>query len=87
MVVSLKTLEILATIGVISILIWITILSNKLWNWIEKKGLWKGLKTLFKIDSEIYYEGQTKKETRYYLTSLAVGASELLNIARKNWSK
>lgn len=55
-------------------------------NWIEKRDSWTGLKTLFKIDSEVYYEGKTTQESRYYLTSLITGASELLSIARKHWS-
>ncbi len=54
MVVSLKTLEILATIGVISILIWITILSNKLWNWIEKKGYVRVVKTEHGHDIKVF---------------------------------
>ena len=55
-------------------------------DWIEKRDSWIGLKSLFKIDKETYYEGKITQETRYYLTSLEVGASELLNIARKHWS-
>ena len=55
-------------------------------SWIEKRMDWMGLTTLFKIDSEIFYEGKTTKETRYYITSLNISASELLSIARKHWS-
>lgn len=55
-------------------------------DWIDRKDSWAGLKNLFKIDSEIYYEGKTTQETRYYMTSLEAEASELLTIARKHWS-
>ena len=55
-------------------------------DWIEKRDSWMGLKNLFKIDSEVYYEGKTTQEIRYYLTSLSTDASELLGIARKHWS-
>ncbi len=55
-------------------------------NWLENKDSWVGLRNLFKIESEVYYEGKTTKETRYYMTSLEAGASEVLTIARKHWS-
>ena len=54
--------------------------------WVENKESWIELKNLFKIDSEIYYEGKTTKETRYYMTSLETGASECLELVRKHWS-
>lgn len=55
-------------------------------DWVENKDSWIGLKNLFKIDSEIYYEGKITKETRYYMTSVEAGASEFLELARKHWS-
>ncbi len=54
--------------------------------WLESRNAWAELKGLFKIDSEIYYEGKITQESRYYITSLEVGALELLDIARKHWS-
>jgi predicted transposase YbfD/YdcC len=54
--------------------------------WIEGREAWAGLRNLFRIDSETYYEGKTTQETRYYITSLEENASELLDIARKHWS-
>lgn len=54
--------------------------------WLEKRDSWTGLNSLFKIDSEVYYEGTTTKETRYYLTSLKTDALELLGLSRKHWS-
>lgn len=54
--------------------------------WIEDKIAWDGLKNLCKVSCEIYYEGRTTQETRYYITSLETGASELLDITRKHWS-
>jgi predicted transposase YbfD/YdcC len=55
-------------------------------NWIENKDSWVGLRNIFKIDSEIYYDGKTTNETRYYITSLQTGAEELLGLARRHWS-
>jgi predicted transposase YbfD/YdcC len=55
-------------------------------DWIENKDSWVGLRNLCKIDSEIYYEGKTTKESRYYIASVEAGASEFLGFARKHWS-
>lgn len=55
-------------------------------DWVGNKESWTGLKNLCKIDSEIYYEGKTTKESRYYITSVEAGASEFLCYARKHWS-
>jgi predicted transposase YbfD/YdcC len=54
--------------------------------WIEGGETWTGLKSLFRIESETYYEGKVTEETRYYITSLEEGAFEMLDIARKHWS-
>lgn len=54
-------------------------------DWIEEREAWTGLKNLFRIESETYYEGKKTQETRYYITSLGEEAFELLNIARKHW--
>jgi predicted transposase YbfD/YdcC len=55
-------------------------------DWLENKDCWVGLKNLFKVDTEIYYEEKVIKETRYYMTSVERGASEYLELARKHWS-
>lgn len=55
-------------------------------NWIEGRDAWTGLKNLFMVENETYYEGKITKEARYYFTSLEESAFELLNIARKHWS-
>lgn len=55
-------------------------------SWLSQKDGWAGLKSLFRIDSEITKEGKTAVESRYYITSLLIDAAELLNIARKHWS-
>jgi predicted transposase YbfD/YdcC len=54
--------------------------------WLEQKKEWKGLKSIFKVDSEISYENQTAKETRYFIISLETDASSCLYFARKHWS-
>lgn len=55
-------------------------------SWLAQKGDWKGLKSLFRIDSEVNKDGKTSQESRYYITSLSVDAVELLHIARQHWS-
>lgn len=55
-------------------------------DWLENKGDWKGLKGIFKIDTETSYENKITKETRYFITSLEIGASNCLYFARKHWS-
>jgi len=55
-------------------------------DWLEEYEEWKGLKTVFKIDSETHYEGKKIKEERYYITSLDIEAGELLMVARDHWS-
>jgi predicted transposase YbfD/YdcC len=54
--------------------------------WLTPKKEWKGLKGIFKIDSEISYEGQIARETRYFITSLEIDAFSCLYFARKHWS-
>lgn len=55
-------------------------------SWLNQMVDWKGLKCLFRIESEVIKEGKTSKESRYYITSLSVSADELLHIARQHWS-
>ena len=54
MEVSLKTLEILATVGVISILIWITLIFGWLSSWLNKKGYMRIEKTETGHDIKIF---------------------------------
>lgn len=41
---------------------------------------------LFKIETQIYYEGKETEEKRYNMTTLDVNASELLAIVPEHWS-
>lgn len=50
------------------------------------KNAWSGLKCIFKIESQIYYEGKTCSETRYFITSLNESPEKLLEMVRKHWS-
>lgn len=54
--------------------------------WLNQKKDWKGLKCLFRIDSEIIKGDVISQESRYYITSLSFDAAELLKIARQHWS-
>jgi len=55
-------------------------------SWLTQEDDWEKLSGLFRIDSEIIKEGKTSRESRYYITSLCVDASELLRIARQHWA-
>lgn len=55
-------------------------------SWLTQKNDWVGLKSLFRIDSEVTKGDETSRESRYYITSLAVSGAELLHIARQHWS-
>jgi predicted transposase YbfD/YdcC len=55
-------------------------------DWLANKSQWKGLKGIFKIDSEISYENKITQETRYFIISLETSASNCLYFARKHWS-
>jgi predicted transposase YbfD/YdcC len=55
-------------------------------SWLDCKDEWKGLKTILKVVLEVYYEGKTTTEARYYITSLDVDAQDLLDIVRMHWS-
>ena len=54
--------------------------------WLNNFENWKNFKTIFKIDSEIYKDGNTSKETRFYITSLDSEANKLLKIVRQHWN-
>jgi hypothetical protein len=43
---------------------------------------WQGLRSVFKIESEVHKEEKITKEKRYYISSWGVDASSLLKIAR-----
>jgi predicted transposase YbfD/YdcC len=55
-------------------------------DWLANKSEWKGLKAIFKIDSDVSYEGQSTCETRYFIISLETSAQSCLYLARKHWS-
>lgn len=56
-------------------------------SWICKSEEWEGLQSLVKIESERYHKsnGQTEKQTRYYISSLAADAVKLNEAIRQHW--
>ena len=48
---------------------------------------WEGLQALVKLESIRYHKanGQEERETRYYITSLQIGAGEIGSIIRNHW--
>jgi predicted transposase YbfD/YdcC len=55
-------------------------------DWLKKETVWPGLKGIFKIETEVNYEGKLSKQERYYITSLNTQAEELLTLSRSHWS-
>ncbi len=56
-------------------------------SWICKEQQWKGLQSLVKIEAERYHKsnGQTEKQTRYYISSLAADAVKLNEAIGQHW--
>ena len=46
---------------------------------------WKGLKSLVFIESERFYQGQTSREQRYYISSLKPEATPIASAVRQHW--
>ncbi len=56
-------------------------------NLVEKPDQWKSLKTIVRIDSEIFVKstGKTEHQTRYYISSLDDTAKNFNNWIRSQW--
>jgi hypothetical protein len=56
-------------------------------DWVCNNKEWKGLKRLIKITAERTDKssGEQSKECRYYISSAALKADELLNATRQHW--
>ena len=49
-------------------------------------GLWKGLKSIGRVESKCVRDGKATVETRYYISSLAVGVRRFAHAVRSHWS-
>ena len=54
--------------------------------WLNELHDWPGLNGIGQITATVWKKGKETKETRYYISSLALDASRLNEIARKHWS-
>jgi predicted transposase YbfD/YdcC/histone H3/H4 len=54
-------------------------------NWLESKDEWAGLKTAFSIHRRITTKKGVSEETSYYISSIDLPASRLLEIVREHW--
>lgn len=56
-------------------------------SWLCKGEEWSGVQSLVKIESERYHKstGQTQKEIRYYISSLAADAVKINAAIREHW--
>jgi predicted transposase YbfD/YdcC len=51
----------------------------------QSRSFWAGLRSLVKIESQRQVGGQSTKETRYYISSLAGDARQILHAVRSHW--
>jgi len=54
--------------------------------WFKEHHDWPGLKAIGMITAKVLRKGKETQETRYYISSLALDAARLNDIARKHWS-
>lgn len=53
--------------------------------WIYEKENWEGLKSIIKVDSKRELKGKVETQTRYYISSLDIHASEANKLVRHHW--
>jgi predicted transposase YbfD/YdcC len=54
--------------------------------WLNESHQWPGLKAIGQITATVWKKGKQTTETRYYISSLALDAGRLNDIARKHWA-
>ena len=54
--------------------------------WLNESHAWPGLKAIGQIKATVNRQGKETSETRYYISSLALDAARLNEVARKHWS-
>lgn len=54
--------------------------------WLNEWHAWPGLKAIGQITATVWRKGKETKEVRYYISSLALNAGRLNEIARQHWS-
>jgi predicted transposase YbfD/YdcC len=54
--------------------------------WLTKMHKWPGLKAIGQITATVLRKGKETSDTRYYISSLALSAERLNEIARKHWA-
>jgi predicted transposase YbfD/YdcC len=54
-------------------------------DWLCKRHKWPGLNAVIVINSEREAGGRTERDTRFYITSLALAASLLAPVVRSHW--
>jgi len=54
--------------------------------WLNELHEWPGLKAIGQITATVWRKGKETKEVRYYISSLALNAARLNDVARKHWA-
>ena len=54
-------------------------------DWIEGGAQWPNLRSIIQINSEVHEKDKITTETRYYISSLDVNATEALSAVRAHW--
>lgn len=55
-------------------------------HWLQERHGWPGLKGVIVLESEREIGAKVERETRFYITSLTLPASQLTSIVRDHWS-
>ena len=54
--------------------------------WLQDTHKWPGLKAIGQIRATVWRKGKETTETRYYISSMALTAQKLNEVARAHWS-
>ena len=55
-------------------------------DWLNQTHAWPGLKAIGQITATVWKKGKETREVRYYISSMALDAGRLNEVARKHWA-
>lgn len=55
-------------------------------DWLNQTHGWPGLKAIGQITATVWKKGKETREVRYYISSMALDAGRLNEVARKHWA-
>jgi predicted transposase YbfD/YdcC len=54
--------------------------------WLQEQHAWPGMKSVIIVESTREISGKTERETRFYITSLVLLASQMASLVRDHWA-